>query len=149
MSSRTVIGIGLAVIVLAFFGVWFFNYVCVERPLQQVLTADPRNQVVRASAHFEGWIDPNTLVFDLTDVSGASRMDVFRSFLQYAEAMKESDFTRVILACGGTNKFTLNGNYFQQLGQEYRAQNPIYTIRTFPPNVTAMDGTGRSSARLP
>jgi hypothetical protein len=36
MSSRKVIGIGLAVSVLAFFGVWSFNYVYVERPLQQV-----------------------------------------------------------------------------------------------------------------
>ena len=143
MSSRTVvIGIGLLVIVLAFLGVLFFNYVIVEKPLQRVLTADPRNQVVKARAHFDGWVDSKTLVFDVTDVSGkATRMDVFRSFLQYAEAMKERHFTKVILACRGANKFTVDGNYFQQLGQEYKAQNPIYTTRTFPLRVTAMDGT--------
>lgn len=143
MSSRTVvIGSGFIVIVLAVFGVWLFNYVSVEKPLQRVLTADPRNQVVKASAHFDGWVDSKTLVFDLTDVSGkATRMDVFRSFLQYAQSMKERHFTKVILACRGANKFTLDGDYFQQLGHEYATQNPMYTIRTFPIHVAAIDGT--------
>jgi len=143
MSSPKLIGIGIVVvIVLAFFGVLAFNYFAVEQPLHRVLTSDPRNQVVTASAHFDEWISWNTLMFDITDISGSAReIDVFRTFLQYAQAMKGKHFDKVILACRGTKKFTLDGNYFQQLGQEYESQNPMYTIRTFPTHLTAMDGS--------
>jgi hypothetical protein len=142
-ASRKLIGIAFVVmIVLAFVGVLAFNYFAVEQPLHRVLTTDTRNQVVTASAHFEGWIGWNTLVFDITDVSGSAReIDVFRTFLQYAQAMKGRRFDKVILACRGTKKFTLDGDYFQQLGQEYENQNPMYTIRTFPTHLAAMDGS--------
>jgi hypothetical protein len=143
MSSRKTVGIAVVVvIVLAFLGVFAFNYFAVEQPLHHVLTNDARNQVVTARAHFEGWISRDTLVFDLTDLSGnAKEIDVFRIFLQYAQAMKGRHFARVILACRGTKKFILDGDYFQQLGQEYDSQNPMYTIRTFPTHLTAMDGS--------
>jgi hypothetical protein len=143
MSSPKLIGSGIVVvIVLAFFGGLAFNYFAVEQPLHRVLTSDPRNQVVTASAHFDEWISWNTLMFDITDISGSAReIDVFRTFLQYAQAMKSKHFDKVILACRGTKKFTLDGNYFQQLGQEYETQNPMYTIRTFPTHLTAMDGS--------
>lgn len=124
------------------FGIWFFNYLSVNRPLQRVLTPDPRNQVVNARAHFANWVDVDTLVFDLTGISGtATRMDVFRAFLQYAEARKDRHFTKVILSARGTGKFTLDGDYFQQLGKEFSGQNPMYTIRTFPIHLAAIDGS--------
>jgi hypothetical protein len=143
MSSRKLIGIAvIVVIVLVFFGMLAFDYFTLEQPLHRVLTGDSRNQVVTASAHFDGWISRDTLVFDLTDVSGnAKEIDVFRIFLQYAQAMKGRHFARVILAWHGTKKFVLDGDYFQQLGQEYESQNPMYTIRTFPTHLTAMDGS--------
>jgi hypothetical protein len=68
-------------------------------------------------------------------------MDVFRAFLQYAQAMKDRDFAKVILAARGTSKFTLDGSYFRELGREYTTQNPMYTIRTFPTHLVAMDGS--------
>ena len=89
-------------------GVWLFNYLSVNRPLQHVLKADPRNQVVSALAEFGNWIDVDTLVFDLTSISAsATRMDVFRVFLQYAETMKDRHFAKVILSVRGTRNFTL------------------------------------------
>ena len=139
--SITILLTVVALVALSFVGLKVFDYVVTDRPLQNVLKADTRNQSVKASAHFDGWFSTSTLVFDVTDVSGASRADVFRSFLQYTEVMQNRHFTTVILSCRGTNKFTLDGDYFQQLGQEYSTQNPIYTMRTFPTHVTAMDGT--------
>lgn len=142
-KSRMLLIRACTVLVLAgAFGIWFFNYVSVNRPLQRVLTADPRNQVVTARAHFGNWVDVDTLVFDLTGISGsATRMDVFRAFLQFAEAMKDRHFTKVILSARGADKFTLGGDYFQQLGKEFSGQNPMYTIRTFPIHLAAMDGS--------
>ena len=141
-GSSKVILVGLAAVVFATVGVWAFNYLSVDRPLQNALHADARDQVVSARAHYDNWVDPNTLVFDLTSVSGsATRMDVFRTFLQFASVMKDRRFGIVILAAHGKKRFTLDGSYFRQLGQEYGDQNPIYTIRTFPIHVSDMDGT--------
>ena len=134
--------VGCALILLILGGSWAMNDLTFNRPLQKVLTEDPRNLVCKADAHLGGWVNPETLVFDVTGVSaGATRLDVFRAFLQYAEAMKDRHFTRVVLAARGTSKFTLEGDYFRELGREYSTQNPMYTIRTFPPHLAAMDGT--------
>ncbi len=141
LSHIVLISGGLIVVVigLMFLALFLVNNT-VDKPLQQILEA-PSNQVVRASSHFDG-LKFNTLVFDLTETSGgASGLDVFRLFCQYAEAMKERHFTKVTLASRGVKKFTLEGSYFQQLGQEYKRENPVYTIRTFPPHLTALDGT--------
>jgi hypothetical protein len=128
----------IAVIIL---GIWLFNFILVGQQLQGVLKADPHNEVVGARAHLGYWIDPDTLVFNLTHISEtASRMDIFRSFLQYAEAMKGRHFTKVILAAKGKEKFVIDGNYFRQLGEEYHTQNPIYTMRTFPVHLVTLDG---------
>jgi hypothetical protein len=141
-SRHLLIGAVALALIVGLCGVWAFNYVRVNRPLQRVLTTDPRNQVVTAQAHLENWVDLDTLIFDLTSVSAnATRMDVFRAFLQYAEAMKDYHFAKVILSARGTNKFSLEGGYFQDLGKEFSTQNPMYTIRTFPIHLVAMDGS--------
>jgi len=143
-SSRplmfTLVGVFLTV-VCVMGGVWMYNEVTCQKPLQRVLVGDPRNAVIQAKAHLDGWIDTDSLVFDVSDMSGeASQMDVFRVFLQYANAQKGRQYRQVVLASYGSKKFVLQGDYFRQLGQEYNAQNPVYTIRTFPHHVSTLDG---------
>jgi hypothetical protein len=122
-------------------GVWMYNETTLQKPLQRVLIADPRNHVVSARAHFDGWIDTHSVVFDLADVAGdSSQMDVFRVLLEYAKEQKDHQYQRIMLAAYGQKKFIVPGDYFQQLGQEYDAQNPVYTIRTFSHHVSTMDG---------
>jgi len=129
-------------LVCAVGGLWLYNETVLQKPLQRVLLNDPRNHIVQATAHFDGWVDTHTVVFDLTDVSGeASSTDIFRVLLQYAQAQRDNRYDNVILAAYGQKKFVIPGSYFQQLGQEYATQNPVYTIRTFPHHVTAMDGS--------
>src|ERR1700722_5803426 len=141
-SSRIIFLLVAVLIVIAVCGVWAFNYVSVDKPLQGVLTKDSRNQVLTARAHFDDWVDTSTIVFDVTGISAnATRMDVFRALLQYAEAMKDRHLTKLILAARRTGKFTLDGSYFQDLGKEFRTQNPMYTIRKFPTHLVAMDGS--------
>ena len=80
-------------------GVWMYNETTLQKPLQRMLVADPRNHVVRAKAHYDGWIDTHSVVFDLTDVAGdSSQMDVFRVLLQYARELKDHQYQRIILA---------------------------------------------------
>jgi hypothetical protein len=82
------------------------------------------------------------LVFNLERVTSQnSPMDVFRTFLQFADAVKHKRYGRVELAHRGTTKFIMAGEYFAQLGAEYGEQNPIYTLRTFPEHLYRPDGT--------
>jgi hypothetical protein len=123
-------------------GIWLYNQVVLEKPLEAVFVNDPRNRVVTAHTHFDGWINPNVVVFDITDISdSASRLDVFRMLLEFSEALKDRQFEKVILSARGHKKFVIDGAYFQQIGQELKSQNPMYTMRTFPTHLTAMDGS--------
>jgi len=122
--------------------IWVFNETTLQKPLQRVLDSDPRNHVVAVRAHFDGWVNTDSVVFDLTTVNGdASQADVFRVLLQYAKELKGDQYRSVVLAGYGNKKFIVPGAYFQQLGREYDSQNPVYTIRTFSHHVSAMDGT--------
>jgi hypothetical protein len=141
-GRRKILVGSFVLLTLVIAGVWLFNYWGAERPLERALKADPRDQGVLVQAHFDHWIDTGTLVFDLTGTSGnTTGADVFRTFLEYAQAMRERQVAKVVLASRGKDKFMLDGSYFQQLGREYDKQNPIYTIRTFPTHLTSMDGT--------
>ncbi len=122
-------------------GVWMYNETTLQKPLQRVFLSDPRNHVVKAKAHFDGWVNTHKVVFDLTDVADeANQMDVFRVLLQYATELKSHQYQQVVLAAYGQKKFAMPGDYFQQLGREFGAQNPVYTMRTFSHHVSTMDG---------
>jgi hypothetical protein len=126
---------------LAVAGIAAANYVSLGRPLARVLESDGRNTGISASAHFGRYIDTSVLVFDLEGVSPTSApIDVFRTLLQYAAAVKDKRYSRVELAHRGTTRFVMAGEYFAQLGTEYRQQNPMYTMRTFAEHLYRPDG---------
>lgn len=131
--------IALALLALASVLVW--NHVALQRPLSTVLASDPRNSGVEARAHFRGYLRSTELVFDLRSV-GADKapVDVFRVLLQFAQALRDRQFSKVVLAHRGTPKFQFKGDYFQLLGREYGAQNVVYTMRTLPENTYRPDG---------
>lgn len=118
------------------------NYTNLQHAMSQVQQADPRNEGIRVFVHYKYFVNPSVLIYDLRDVSGkSSPMDVTRVLLQYAEQQKERSFTVVELAHRGNEKFLLQGDYFQKLGQEYGTQNSAYTIRTLPENLYKSDGS--------
>jgi hypothetical protein len=143
--SRAPVVIAVTVVLLCLIvggGIWLSNYQSVGRPLTRVLTSDPRNAGISASAHFGGYVNRPVLVFDLQTVSGTNRpMDVFRVLLQFSAEMKQRRFTRVELTHRGQIKFFIAGDYFEQLGNEYSEQNPVYTMRTFPEHLFMPDGS--------
>lgn len=130
---------GLLLLIVAVYG---WNYLMLQLPMSEVIREDGRNSGVSVSAHYNYYLDPSTLVYDLHKVSGTnSKADVFRVLLQYAVKMKARRYDRVYLAYSGETKFVLDGGYFQQLGEEYGTQNPVYTIRTFPSHLKRPDGS--------
>lgn len=130
---------GLLLLIVAVYG---WNYLMLQLPMGEVIQEDGRNSGVSVSAHYNYYLDPSTLVYDLRDVSMTnSKADVFRVLLQYAAKVKSRRYDQVHLAFRGETKFVIDGGYFQQLGDEYGAQNPVYTMRTFPSHLKRPDGS--------
>jgi len=132
--------IGGVVAVAVVIGGW--NYFSVTQPVSSRLAKDSRNSKVSLWAYHQYGLLPSVLVVDLRNVDDeASAMDVIRALFQGAEGLKDKKFERVVLAYKGAAKFVLEGEYFQKLGRDFEAQNPVYTIRTLPENVFKVDGT--------
>lgn len=122
-------------------GIQAYAHINLQAPLNSAIQSDARNNGIKASASYSGWLPGSAIVFDLTEVSGTnSPADVFRVFLQFAEKQKTKTYSQVILAHKGTKKFMIEGSYFKTLGQELDGQNPVYTIRTFPEHVFDLSG---------
>ena len=139
MIRRTVIVVGVMATLAC--AILFGNYWGAERQLSAVIHSDPRNEGVVAYAHYDYFVNESTLVFDLTNIDAKnSKLDVFRVFLQFAESQRNNDFALVKLSFRGVPKFLIKGTYFKMLGLEYKQQNSVYTIRTFPENLYTVDG---------
>lgn len=118
-----------------------YNYFTLQVPMNNVISNDSRNSGIELAVSYDSYINFKTIVFDLEEFKGKAPVDLFRAFLQYADAMQKQKFDYVILSYRGNRKFKIPGNYFKQLGSEYSTQNPVYTMRTFPENLLHLDGT--------
>ena len=131
----------VALVLASALTVFLWNYVALQAPMNEVLSADSRNQGIVVKTHFASYCQPSALVFDLQEISGdKSPADVFRVLLQYAAAVQEREFKTVHLNHLGKLKFALDGSYFKRLGSEYGTQNPVYTMRTLPENLFLPSG---------
>jgi hypothetical protein len=112
------------------------NYFTLQRPMDSIIIADTRDVGISISVHYEDYILPNSLVFDIREVPmDKAAVDVTRLLLQYAGTLKDKSFDSVSLEYRGIPKFRLKGDYFRTLGLEFGTQNPVYTMRTLPENV--------------
>jgi hypothetical protein len=110
--------------------------------MNDVIKNDTRNKGIEVSVHFENYVNPSILKYDLKSISGTNSMtDIFRVVLQFAQKVKSKKFDMVGLSFRGKMKFKIHGDYFLKLGEEYSYQNPVYTIRTFPENLMNPDGS--------
>lgn len=111
-------------------------------PVATALGRDDRNDV--ASLHvYRSWlVHPRDVTVDLVAVGDAATVDLTRALFQTAEALKDREFGRIILARQGKPMFMMEGAAFAQLGQDYAAgENPVYLIRTLPEQLYLPDGT--------
>ena len=119
-----------------------WNYVGVYGPVSTKLAEDMRNNKLSIWVHRQYWVSPTTIVFDLRGASEeAAALDVARALFQSAEGLQEHRFERVILAHRGEAKLYLQGEYYQDLGQRFKTENPVYLLRTLPENVHKLDGS--------
>jgi transposase len=121
--------------------VYLTNFFSLQIKMISVIQEDYRNKGIEVSVHYENYINPNILIYDLKKVSpDKSKADVFRVFLQFADKIQDKQFKNIHIAYKGIVEFTFNGDDFQTIGKEYSWQNPTYTMRTFPEKLYTPDG---------
>lgn len=141
LYGRALVALGIAT-TLIFGSAYGANYWALQRPMNAVLAEDERNAGVIVSVHWDSYVMRRRLVYDLRQVEGSkSMLDVFRVFLQFAKVLKDREFTDVVLAWRGREKFVVPGSYFQQLGRDFDSENPVFTVRTFPSHLKNVDGS--------
>jgi hypothetical protein len=136
----------LVITILVISIIFSWNYLSLQKNISEIVESDSRNSGISVYSHFNWFINPNVIVFDIRGVShDKSSMDVSRILLQLSEKLKEKEYESIILSFKGKSKFVLKGNFFKATGLEYGTQNPVYTLRSLPQNVFNLDGTAAFS----
>jgi len=114
------------------------NFARVDLPAQTALEG---RDYVTAHAYYRYGVDPSSIVFDIWGTSvDASGAGVLGALFDFAEEMKNREFSYVYLAYRGNVRFRISGKKFSDIGQSLSYQNPVYLIRTLPESVEAPDG---------
>jgi hypothetical protein len=62
--------------------IYGWNYMTLQRTMNEVLEQDPRNKGVEVSVHYKTYVNPSVLVYDLRGIAGTnSKLDVVRVLL--------------------------------------------------------------------
>jgi predicted nucleic acid-binding Zn ribbon protein len=109
------------------------NTFLLQEPMNQVLKENSAFNGMHVRAHYEYWIVPGVVVYDLRDLSvRQTPIDVHTAFLEFAQKLRDRKFTRVQLSYRGNTRFEIDGASFRQLGNEYAKRNFDYVLYKFP-----------------
>jgi hypothetical protein len=96
---------------------------------------------MKVSAHYEYWVVPGVVVYDLRGLSfRQTPIDVHTAFLEFAGKLKEKRYKRVDLSWRGETKFSIDGRSFAYLGEQYAKRNFDYVLYSFPQLFSTADG---------
>lgn len=110
-------------------------------PAANALGQDARNEVTGLHVYRSWFVHPRDITIDLVTLGEAAPIDLTRGLFQAADALKDREFGRVILARQGRPVFMMEGPAFQELGQAYAGgENPVYLLRTLPEQLYRTDG---------
>ncbi|WP_220226253.1 YdgA family protein, partial [Klebsiella pneumoniae] len=89
----------IILIVLLCGGVLSANYIFLQRHMNEVLKEDPRNDGISVWVYYKWFVNSSEINYDLRSVSAEnSSLDVSRVMLQFAEKVKDYDFSKVYLS---------------------------------------------------
>jgi predicted nucleic acid-binding Zn ribbon protein len=109
------------------------NLFLLQEPMNDVLKENAAFRGMHVSAHYEYWVVPGVVVYDLRELSvRQTPIDVHTAFLEFAKKVRAKRFSRVELSYRGTTKFSIDGASFSKLGDEYQKRNFDYVLYTFP-----------------
>jgi len=109
------------------------NLLLLQRPVNDVLQENAALRGMKVSAHYQYWVVPGVVVYDLEELSlRQTPIDVHNAFLEFAKKLKAKRYSRVDLSYRGTTKFSIDGASFSRLGEEYAKRNFDYVLYSFP-----------------
>jgi hypothetical protein len=119
------------------------NVFLLQEPMNDVLKGNSAFAGMRVSAHYQYWVVPGVLVYDLQSLSvRQTPIDVHTALLEFAKKLKDREFDRVQISYRGQTKFSLAGGLFRRVGDEYDKQNYDYVLYSFPRQLTPENGAG-------
>lgn len=133
----------VAAAITALLLVWGANEVFLAGPVRRALRDDTRNTSFTLRAHYAYYVNPTTVVFNLTRVQDVAPVDLFRALFQATGAVAQSGQhpTRIVLARAGRPVFHMLGDQAVEIGSAFTAsENPVYLIRTLPEKLYEIDG---------
>ncbi|MEO8378185.1 MAG: hypothetical protein ABI779_00850 [Acidobacteriota bacterium] len=118
------------------------NVLLLQQPVNDILHENSALQGMKVSAHYQYWVIPGVVVYDLEELSmKQTPIDVHTAFLEFAKKMKAKRYSRVDLSYRGTTKFSIDGASFTRLGEEYTKKNFEYALYSLPRLLHPATGT--------
>jgi hypothetical protein len=109
------------------------NTFLLQEPVNDIIHRNSAFNGMEISAHYEYWIVPGVIVYDLEKLSfRQTPIDVHTAFLEFAQKMRTRRYSRVKLSYHGVTKFSIDGNAFRRLGDEYAKRNFEFVLYSFP-----------------
>jgi hypothetical protein len=118
------------------------NLFLLQEPMNDVLKQNSAFSGMQVSTHYEYWVVPGVVVYDLRSLTlRQAPIDVQTALLEFAKKVKTKRYSRVELSYRGVSKFSIDGASFQRLGEEYAKHNFDYVLYKFPRLFHSHDGT--------
>jgi hypothetical protein len=123
------------------------NLFLLQEPMNDILRNNAAFRGMQVSAHYEYWIVPGVVVYDLRELSfRQTPIDVHTAFLEFAKKLRERRYHRVELSYRGISRFAIDGAAFRRLGEEYAKRNFDYVLYRFPRLFHPLDGARAPSS---
>jgi hypothetical protein len=100
------------------------NFLLLQQPLDEVIEQNASFRGMDISAHYEYWIVPGVVVYDLKNLEPQhSPLHVQAAFLEYTRKLKELKVRRVELSHDGVQKFSLAGTDLRSIASDYEKRD--------------------------
>jgi hypothetical protein len=109
------------------------NLLLLQQPMNDVLKQNAAFHGMSVSAHYEYWVVPGVVVYDLQSLTlRQAPIDVHTALLEFAKKLRTKRYSRVDLSYRGIHKFSIDGASFQRLGDEYAKHNFDFVLYKAP-----------------
>lgn len=123
------------------------NLLLLQQPVNDVMKENSTLAGMQVSAHYEYWVVPGVVVYDLRGIGvNQTPMDVHKALLEFAKKVRDKRYSRIDLSYKGTTKFSIDGGSFQKLGDEYSKKNYDFALYSFPKLFHPADGVKVNNA---
>lgn len=109
------------------------NLFLLQEPVNDILKSNAAFNGMHVSAHYQYWVVPGVVVYDLRELGvRQTPIDVHTAFLEFAKKLRDRRYSRIELSYRGTTKFSIDGNGFRRIGEEYAKRNFDYVLYRVP-----------------